>query len=182
MKVYDIISESVEVDEAPMGFMSKIGNKLKSKIPGEIGSRAAGSLEAGTEANSVKKELAGYMGRAGIAKGQLTMQAFMTFMTQKGYGDNIKAIAKSIRAPGTPANAPLKNDEVDQMVRKAVSGAAGAATTVKRGTFAGTPKKNAIGNPASANTKGLPPQIVSAVGSMTPQQKAALAAMLGSNP
>lgn len=179
MKVYDVISESIEVDEAPMGWMNKLGNKLKSKIPGEIGNRASGSLEAGTEANAVKKELATFMGRSGIGKGQLTMQQLMTFMTQKGYGDNIKAIAKSIRQPGTPANSPLQNQEVDQIIRKAVSGAAGAATTVGRGTYAAPVNKKVAGNFKSSRTKGLPPQIVNAVGTLTPQQKAALAAMLG---
>jgi len=182
MKVYDVISESREVDEAPMGWMNKLGNKIKSKIPGEIGGRAAGSLEAGSEANAVKKELATYMGRSGIGKGQLTMQQLTTFMTQKGYGDNIKTIAKSIRQPGTQPNAPLQNPEVDQIIRKAVSGAAGAATTVDRGAYAAPVNKKVAGNFKSSRKSGLPPQIVNAIGSLTPQQKAALATMLGSNP
>lgn len=182
MKVYDVISESVEVDEAPMGWMNKLGTKIKSKVPGEIGRRAAGGLESGNEANNVKKELAGYMGRARIGKGQLTMQQLMTFMNQKGYGDNLKAIAKSVRTPGTTPNAPLSNQEVDQIILKAVAGAAGAATTVDRGAYATPVNKKSAGTFKSSRSQGLPPQIVNAVGSMTPKQKAALAAMLGSNP
>lgn len=181
MKVYDIISESVSVDEAPLGMMKKMGAKLASKVPGAMGRRAAGNLESGAEANAVKKELATFMGRAGIGKGELTLPQLITFMSQKGYGDNVKSIAKSLRTPGTQASAPLDNPTVDKIIMKAVSGAAGAATTVGRGAYA-APVSKTGGSFKSSRTNSIPPQIMNAVSTMSPKQKAALAAMLGSNP
>lgn len=179
MKVYDILVESSEVKEAPMGIMGKIGNKIASKVPGEIGRRASGSLESGEEANKVKQELSQFMGRSGIGRGQLSLAQLMTFMNQKGYGGEIKGIAKGIRKPGTPANAPLSNAEVDQIIRKATQTAAGAATTVKRGAFAAPVAKGGPGTFSSKRGASIPPQIASAVAGMSAQQKAALLAMLG---
>lgn len=180
MKVYEVLSESKDTDitEAPVGMFKKMGQKIASKIPGQIGARATGALQAGDEANKVRAELSQFMGRSGIARNALTPQQLTTFLTQKGYGDNVRNIIRSVRASGTPANAPLSNKEIDQIVLKATQGAAGAATTVKRGTFAAPVTRNA-GNFRSRRTQQVPPNIASAVAGMTPQQKAALLAMLG---
>jgi hypothetical protein len=180
MKVYEVLTESNAQDltEAPMGMFNKLGQKIVSKVPGQIGARATGALQAGGEANKVRSELSQYMGRAGIARNALTPQQLATFLTQKGYGSDLKNIMKAVRDPSVPKNTPLSNKEIDQAVLKATQGAAGAATTVGRGQFAPKPTK-VPGTFKTSRKKALPPSITNAVAALTPQQKAALIAMLG---
>lgn len=124
MKVYDVISESYEVDEAPQGFGSKILNKIGSKIPGEIGARAKGNLDVGGEANRLKKELARFMAGSGVGKGQLSVDAFVDFLDQVGLPTNQVAsqLQADRAASGTDENSPLTNPEVDMLLMKATQG------------------------------------------------------------
>lgn len=181
MKVYEVLTESNNLDEAPMGMFKKMGQKIASKVPGQIGARATGALQAGDEANRARAELSQYMGRSGIGRNELTVAQLTTFLNQKGYGDNLKNILRSVRAPGVPKNAPLSGKEIDQIILKATQGAAQAtASTVPRGQFAPKVKKTgATFTSKRAGKAKLPPSITSAVATLTPQQKAALVAMLG---
>ena len=84
MKVYDVISESTEVNEAPVGMFQKLGSKLQSKLPGEWGAAGKSKLNVGNEANRLKKDLVTFMSGSGIARGQLTPDQFAQFLDQVG--------------------------------------------------------------------------------------------------
>lgn len=83
MKVYQIVNEDIQVDEAPVGMFKRgaqsLGRYLGSKS-------AAGAEEASIEANELKNELSKWMGSAGIQKGTLTVDQLEKFLDRKGYG------------------------------------------------------------------------------------------------
>ena len=45
-----------DLNEAPMGILNKLGQKVLSKVPGNIGAKAQGKLDAGRLANKWKQE------------------------------------------------------------------------------------------------------------------------------
>ena len=183
MIVYDVISESKEVNEAPMGMMQRLGSKLQSKLPGEWGAAGKSKLNVGGEANRLKKDLVTFMSGAGIKRGQLTPDDFVNFLDQVGLEGmkTMSTLSTDRDAAGVEPDAPLTKAEVDQYLLKATqSGFKGQGMKGKRSKFAATSAGPGPGGPAgSAN---LPPNIVSGIATLTPQQKAALAAMLGGNP
>jgi len=178
MKVYDIVNENTvnesDVDEAPMGMFSKLGNKVMSKL----GSKRAGArLDVGKDANTMKKDLGTWMAGSGIVKGQLTTDDFKNFLGQKGLPTlSIDALLDQSRAAsGRDENEPMSNPEVDELLKKAVqSGFKDQGAKGRQSKFA---QKNPPMPPMGGGA-GLPSNIASAISGLTPQQKAALKAML----
>lgn len=64
--------------EAPVGFGSRVGNRLASYVPGGIGRRALGRQQTGKISNNIKKKLQIWMGTTGQNK--LTFANFKIFM------------------------------------------------------------------------------------------------------
>lgn len=164
MKVYDVISESIEVDEAPMGMFKKLGNKIASKLPGGMGASAKNKLDVGGEANRLKKDLAGYMGGAGIPRGKLTPDQFVQFLDQVGL-EGMKTMA-NVSADRDAANiepdAPMSKAEVDKYLLKATqSGFAGQGVKSKRSKFAAPATPPTAGPGAGAPTMS-PKQLAAA--------------------
>jgi len=96
MRINDLINESERLDEKPMGFLKKMGNKLASKVPGSIGQKAAGRLETGDEANNLKKEFMTWLGKTGdTPEPEIVLQ----FLKQKGYPT--QGAEKAMNAPTT---------------------------------------------------------------------------------
>ena len=189
MKVYDVISESKEVNEAPMGMMQKLGSKLQSKLPGNWGAAGKSKLNVGGEANRLKKDLVTYMSGAGIKSGQLTPDEFVQFLDQVGLEGmkTMSTLSQERDAAGVEPDAPLTRAEVDQYLLKATqAGFRNQGMKGKRSKFAGPaatgPGPGGAGAGGAAGSSALPPNLVSSIGTLTPQQKAALAAMLGGNP
>lgn len=159
MKVYDVISESKEVNEAPMGMFKKLGNKIASKIPGDIGASAQGKLNVGGEANRLKKDLARYMGGAGIKRGQLTPDQFVQFLDQVGLEGmkTMSTVSADRSADNIEPDAPMSKAEVDKYLLKATqSGFAGQGMKSNRSKFAAP---GAGGPPPAPGTRpaGVPP-------------------------
>lgn len=63
MRLNEILIEQ-QLDEKPMGFLSKMGNKIASKLPGDMGDTAQGKLQSGQEANELKKQFMQYLGQS----------------------------------------------------------------------------------------------------------------------
>jgi len=177
MKIHQIMSES-EVDEAPVGMLKRLGQKIASKVPGEIGARASGQLSASKDANAMKTDLARWMGQAQIPKGSLTISQFKQFLDQKGLPTD-QLVPTIKRVTGTAAvNQVLDNNAVDQVLLKVVG--QGAAATDAGGTkskFAAKPLKTPPTGTPPAQGQGAP-DITNFVNSLTPQQKAKLKASL----
>ena len=187
MKVYDVISESKEVTEAPMGMIQRLGSKLQSKLPGNLGAAGKSKLNVGGEANRLKKDLVTYMSGAGIGRGQLTPDEFVQFLDQVGLEGmkTMSTLSQERDAAGVEPDAPLTKAEVDQYLLKATqAGFKNQGMKSKRSKFAGQPSTGPGpgGSGAAGANSALPPNLVSSVATLTPQQKAALAAMLGGNP
>jgi hypothetical protein len=92
MKVFDILKEEKSLNEAPMGALGSIGNKIASKFGSQ---KAVGRLETGNLANQLKKEFDAYLGKTGLEADQETI---LNFLKQKGYP------TKKASAIGTPAS------------------------------------------------------------------------------
>jgi hypothetical protein len=168
MKIHQIISEDRDLDEAPMGIGSKIGNKIASKIPGLRGAARA-RLDVGNDANAMKSDLANWMAGSGIKKGQLSVQDFKNFLTQKGLPtDKVDPMFSQMRQnpDGTFRAGGMKNTEVDDIIRKVVQlGFKNTGASGRKSKYA-----------QSSSPEGG--DLASIVSGLTPQQKAALKAML----
>lgn len=122
MKIYDILIENDDIDEAPMGFSSKIGNKILSKIPG-AGSSAKARLAVGNDANTMKKDLVAWMSGSGIKKGTLLIDDFKDFLGQKGLPtDQVDAmLARQRQATGgEDVGGPMSTSDVDAILKSVV--------------------------------------------------------------
>jgi len=115
MKMHEMLSES-KVNEAPMGMIQRGVQGLKSMVPGSIGQKATGSLEAGKAANQLYKEYNTYLGRTGQ---QMSQQSLVAFLKSAGIPAKIINSAAGVtpaprrtRAPApTPAPAPAPTPE-----------------------------------------------------------------------
>ena len=96
MKITDLLVENKkQVDEAPMGFLKTMGNK----VAGAFGSgQAKGRLETGNIANQLKKEFDVYLGKTGD---QPTGDMVVAFLKSKGYPtQGAERALKAQPAPG----------------------------------------------------------------------------------
>lgn len=177
MKINDIINEN-EINEKPMGLLRRAGLGLASKL-GSTGAKA--KLDVGKDANAMKKDLATWMAGSGIAKGTLNPDDFKDFLSQKGLPNkDVDAMLDQSRAAsGRDENEPLSNPEVDEILQKVVQqgfksqGAKGRQSKFGQQTIPAPPLGGGAGG-----SSGLPSSITSALGSLTPAQKAALKGML----
>ena len=114
MRLNEILIEQ-QLDEKPMGFLSKLGNKAMSTLGSD---KATGKLQSGDEANNLKKQ-------------------FMTFLGQSRQEAEPEVVIKWLASQGYPtkgAEAEMKKATTGQKVGQAVGQ---AATTVAKGAVAG---------------------------------------------
>ena len=97
-----MLSES-KVNEAPMGMIQRGVQGLKSMVPGSIGQKATGSLEAGKAANQLYKEYNTYLGRTGQ---QMSQQSLVAFLKSAGIPAKIINSAAGV-APVKRARKPV---------------------------------------------------------------------------
>lgn len=168
MKVTQIISEDESLDEAPMGGLKKLGNKIASKVPGMRGAANA-RLDVGNDANQMKSDLKNWMSGSGIGRGKLSLEDFKNFLTQKGLPTNkVDDLFAQMRqnSDGTSRVGAMKNSEVDKIIQKAVQ------LGFKDRGASGTKSKFAQ-RPAASS-----PNLKSIVAGLSPAQKTALKSML----
>lgn len=131
MKIYDIISESNDLDEAPASW---VGQKLRG-LGAKMGSKTSATTKAtGDEANELKRELKAWMAGSRIGKGQLTADDLETYLDQKGYGGLAADALAMVRKKDTDAaSAAAAKAAARSAKMQAVGYAAGqAAGTVGR--------------------------------------------------
>lgn len=100
------INEIEQLNEAPMGFMSKLGRKLQSYVPGTTGATGQAHLDVGNRANEIEKLLQPYVIRIGQNLQNVPASTIDTFLkiqklpsiqhTQKSYNLNDKNTAKNL--------------------------------------------------------------------------------------
>jgi hypothetical protein len=132
MRLNEILIEQ-QLDEAPMGMLSKLGNKAMAKLGS---SKAQGKLQTGEEANNLKKEFMRYLGQSRqVADPEVVVQ----WLKSRGYPT--KGAEEEMKKPtmaqkvggaiGTGAAAVAKG------VGKAATAAADTAKDVAAGAKAG---------------------------------------------
>lgn len=94
MKVYQIVSETENTNEAPQNWMK--GKALG--IASRFSNRAQGAKEVGDEANELKKQLSRYMGAKRIPRGQLTTDQLDDFLRLTGYSTDSRSVLNDIQA------------------------------------------------------------------------------------
>lgn len=218
MKVYQIVSESSEVKEAPMGALSGAFKKTKRYFGSQS---AAGELDVGNEANDLKKKLQRFMGGAGIKKGTLTVDQLEDFLNKAGYGGiasseldkvrqqsaarlkKIQSVGQKVgagisaakagfnaakdtykqRAPSESVNeaegAALSNSDIDKILIGVVKQSYAKNAEVKKGKFANKSAPASASPAPSATPDKLPADVVQMLNKLSPEQKKAVAAALG---
>ena len=79
MRITQLLSESKKIEEAPMGFLGKMGNKVMSKIGND---KATGRLTTGNLANQLHSEFQQYLGSSGLPP---TAKTVLDWLASKGY-------------------------------------------------------------------------------------------------
>jgi len=161
MKINHIISES-EIDEAiPFTKQWKKERQAVKDIKADI--------------SELSSDLKVWMRGSGLKN--VTTSQFKSFLDQKGLDSTAVDDLANDRASGNNPDAPMTSAEVKQYLDKAVRAgfqARGAGTQPSR--FARPDAPQAQGSQAGAS--GLPSNLTNAINSLTPQQKAALKALL----
>lgn len=182
MRVYDIVAEKSDIDEAPAGALSQIGRKIGAKALGAIGFKGkaaelTGKAEVGDEANQLKIALRQYAGKAGINVKQMQGPQLAAFLKSKGYPN---MHLKGVQGIMTPK-------QIDQAIMTAAQDAAKAdgdpttgqstapAATAAKGT-ATTTSSGGAGSGASGSSTAT-----TNVNVNTPADKAAPAAAPGTS-
>jgi len=97
------------LNEAPMGMLDRLGSKIASYVPGDIGRSAQGKLDTGDTANSLRNDFYKYLGSSGT----------------KPTKSNVLAYIQSQGLPTASAVAPnnvqtLSKSDIDKMFLAAV--------------------------------------------------------------
>jgi len=138
MRLNEILIEQ-QLDEKPQGMLSRLGNKLKSFVPGETGDKAKGNLEVGKEANWLKKQFSTYLGKVGKPA---SPQLVIDFLRKNNY-------------PTGDAEQEMTKVTKGQKVGKAAGAVAKGATDVVKGAVGGVAKGvGAVGKGIADVAKG----------------------------
>jgi len=192
MRVFDIVTENKKIDEAPAGALSQAGRRLGAKALGAIGFKGkaaelTGKADVGAEANKLKTDLRGYLGKTGGNPKQIQGPQLAAFLKSKGYPN---MHLKGVQGVMTP-------QQVDQAVLKAAQDAAAAdgdpavgASSAPQATppakAAGAASKGATAAPAAGQTpaqapgapSGVPPALLKKLTQLSSQDKKQLLGML----
>ena len=163
MRLSDL-DENIDLDEAPMGSLSKLGNKLASYVPGEIGHKAKGRLDTGDLANQLRSEFSRYLGQSGQSPDARSIEAFL----QARHLPTVKAM--NTIPPGVTN---LSKSQIDTIFLTAVQ---------ERQTAPGSRQSAPSANTSSGGTPPAAPVTLSAVqqsaSSLSRRDKKALIAHL----
>jgi hypothetical protein len=69
------------LSEAPMGMLDRLGSKIASYVPGDIGRQAQGKLDTGDTANSLRNDFYTYLGASGTKP---TKQNVLNYLKSQG--------------------------------------------------------------------------------------------------
>jgi hypothetical protein len=139
MKIHQIVSEDKNIIERPVGRLRRAGQAVGAKL-GSKSSQA--KLSVTDDANQMKKDLKVWMAGSKIKKGQLTLDDFKSFLTQKGLPtDSVdQLITQRRQSSGADVGGPLRNSDVDSILGDVVAqgykntGARGKQSRFAQGT------------------------------------------------
>jgi len=138
MRLNEILVETDRLDEKPMGFLKKMGNKALAKLGSD---KAAGRLEAGDEANMMKKEFMKFLGTQDKGEGA-TPDMVLKWLANNGYPtDGAKEAMKKVTTGA----------KVGQAAGAAAAGAAKGVGAVAKGLAKGV---GAVGKGVADIAKG----------------------------
>lgn len=155
MRLNEILVETERLDEKPMGFLKKMGNKALAKMGS---AKAAGRLEAGEEANMMRKEFMKFLGTQDKGEGA-TPEMVLNWLAKNGYPtDGAKEAMKKIttgakvgQAAGAAAAGAAKGvGKVAGAVGKGVAAVGKGVADIAKGAVAGA--KDANADPNAQNT------------------------------
>lgn len=105
MRINDLIVESKnKVDEAPMGALGRLGNKLATKtsaIAPTFAARATGKLETGKTANELRRLYDVYLGKTNQ---ETSSESLLAFLKSRGYPTS--GVEKMLQGPQGPGTDP----------------------------------------------------------------------------
>lgn len=130
MRVFDIVTEEKQIDEAPAGTLKQMGRRVGAKAAGAVGMKGTaagltGAADTGKEANDLKVALKGYLGKTGKNIKQLDAADLAAFLKSKSYPTT------AIKATGV-----LPPKQIDDLILKTVQAkhtAAGGASSASGG-------------------------------------------------
>lgn len=204
MRVYDIVAENQDLEEAPAGALAQMGRKLGAKALGAIGFKGkaaelTGKAEVGDEANQLKLALRQYAGKAGINVKQMQGPQLAAFLKSKGYPNMhlkgvqgimtpkqidqaiMQAAQDAAKADGDPttgqSTAPAATAAKATTTTKSTSGGSSTTTTnINVDAPAAAPGTAPAGT--SASPAGVPPALLKRITQLSAQEKKQLAGML----
>ena len=167
MKIYHIISDSKNIDEAPVGVLKQMGRKLGAKAAGAVGMKGTaaglgGAAKTGDVARDLNVALKGYAGEAGLNLKQLDAQDLAAFLKSKGFPTNSLANVSGILAPKQIDQALLKAAQEKAKAAGSKAGGGVAGSTAASGKPAAPGKRNTA---APAQGGGMLDKITSKTGS-----------------
>lgn len=142
-----------DLNEAPMGILNRLGQKVLSKVPfGGVGAKAQGKLDAGTLANKWKKEYMQFLGQIGQKASTENLSSFLR--SKKSLStDELNAFMRE----SSLYERALTNKEVDGLMMRAVQQAfAGRSGAPKQAKPAGRIEPT-IGAPGAATPASSSP-------------------------
>lgn len=124
MQIKELISESGNISEAqPMGMLNKFGNKILSKVGGNVGSVATGKLNSGNRANQLMDKYQQWLGQTGE---QASKENLLKWLA--GQGLPTQNAEKVLSAPVQPSLMQKVGGAVKGAVAGAQQGYADAST------------------------------------------------------
>jgi len=162
MRINDLISENnVELDEKAQGMLSRMGNKLLKKMPGQMGANADVRLQIGDEANALQKDYYRYL--AGT-KQQPTSDNVLAFLRKRGYptGNVEKLIGVETTSSKVGKAVGKGAVNVAKGVKAAASGIADLGKAAVDGAKAGMAAQDNKQGPQADAPKAEPTQQVAA--------------------
>lgn len=136
-----------DLNEAPMGILNRMAQKVVSKVPGSIGAKAQGKLDTGKVANQWKNDYMRYLGQIGQ---KASTENLSQFLTKLGMKDAEKFVGESVLI-----ERPLTSSEIDKLILAAAKlGAANAGGLA--GGLSTSAAKAAAGEPSDATSTSAP--------------------------
>ena len=137
-----------DLNEAPMGILNRMAQKVVSKVPGSIGAKAQGKLDTGKVANQWKKDYMTYLGRTGQKPDTENLKAYLKTLGLSDQ-DSIDIVGESALIERA-----LTGGEIAKIMLKAAQkGAAGGTSASSSATSVNEP---AAGDAAATSGQAEP--------------------------
>lgn len=141
MRVNEILLESQELDEAPVGFIKQGLRKVGAKAAAKVGMKGtaaslANKVDTGKQANQLKVDLQGYLGGSGGDLNKLDAEELRGFLK-----------SKKMPTDAVPASGIVPKKQIDAILLK---------TLQQTKKVAGAPKAKAQTDPAALGSGTAP--------------------------